>query len=103
MPRRNAILLLLLVSFIWNACKDSVSQQIHPSELSTPARMGAIVDREFTQPLQVSDPQGLDVDLTFLGLPAWLEYVPAQYLLQGTPGEQDFGSFDITITASNGS
>ena len=103
MPCRNAILLLLLVSFVWVACKDSVSPQIHPPELSAPARMGAIVDREFTQPLQVSDPQGLDVDLTFMGLPAWLEYIPQQYLLQGSPGEQDLGSFDITITASNGS
>ena len=101
--RSNAFLLIFLVSFAWVACKDSVSPRIYPPELSAPAHMGAIVDREFTQPLQVSDPQGLDVDLTFLGLPAWLEYFPGQYLLQGTPGEQDVGSFDITVTADNGS
>ncbi len=103
MPCKNAILLLLLVFFAWVACKDSVSPQILPPELEAPARMGAIVGEEFSQLLDVSDPQDLDVDVTFMGRPAWLEYIPEERQLVGTPGAEDVGAFDLSITVDNGS
>jgi CubicO group peptidase (beta-lactamase class C family) len=103
MPRNNALLLLMLATFAWTACKDSVSPQVLPPDLNVPVRLGAIVGEEFLQTLEISDPQDLDVDVTFTGKPAWLEYIPQERLLAGTPGEQDVGSFDITVTADNGS
>lgn len=99
----NALLILLLASFAWTACGDSVSMRIFPPELDVPARMGAVAGEDFSQFIEISDPQDLDVNVTFTGRPAWLEYIPEERLLVGTPGVEDAGAFDLTITIDNGS
>ena len=103
MPRNNAFLLLFLASLVWVACDDSISPRIQPPELTVPARLGAIVGEEFSHIIDVSDPQDLEVDLTFMDRPAWMEYIPEEHLLVGTPGAQDAGTFDVIINADNGS
>ncbi len=102
LTRSTALLLFLLVSIIWTACDDSISPRVYPPELSLPASMGAIAGEEFSMFIEANDPQDLDLDMTVTGNPEWLEYIPQERLLWGTPAAQDTGSYNITITADNG-
>ena len=101
--RITSLITALLLIFIWTSCSDSIGPRVQPPGLAVPVHLGAIVGEEFHQNLVVNDPQDLDVNVTFMGIPVWLEYIPEEQLLTGTPGEQDAGSFDITVTADNGS
>ncbi len=104
MPRNNAFLLLaLLFPFLWISCSDSVGPEILPPELVAPLSSGTFINEELSIAIEVSDPQDLDVELVFDGLPGWLEFLPGPSLLLGTPGSGDAGNYDILVTADNGS
>jgi D-alanyl-D-alanine carboxypeptidase len=96
------ILLVLLVAFVWTSCKDSVTAPDRiPPTLELPPSLNAIAGVEFTQVIPVNDPQGLNVTLFAEGLPGWLELVPQQSLLRGTPTVDDAGIYEIKIIADN--
>jgi CubicO group peptidase (beta-lactamase class C family) len=100
--RSSALLFFLLISIIWTACDDSISPRIYAPELTLPPQMGAVANEEFSMIIEVIDPQDLDLDVTIGGNPEWLEFIPEERLLLGVPMVQDTGSYNISITADNG-
>lgn len=64
--------------------------------------LSAFVDQEFIQPVQASDPQELDVQITVSGLPEWLTFSPSENRLRGTPAETETGLYQVEVEADNG-
>jgi CubicO group peptidase (beta-lactamase class C family) len=103
MSQRRSISFLFILTFIFFSCKSSTTApDIIPPNLNLPESLSAIANEEFTHIIDVSDPQSQRVNLLIDGLPGWLEFIPSQKLLKGTPSPEDTGRFELKITADNG-
>ncbi|MCC5925877.1 MAG: serine hydrolase [Bacteroidetes bacterium] len=97
-PFLAGIIAILIVS----GCSSSpTGPEAIPPDIQVPQRLNAVAGEPFTHELNVEDPQGLDVDILFEGLPAWLEYNPTGKILQGTPTAEDVGRTPLNIRAEN--
>lgn len=103
MSVRRSFLFVIFAAFVWTSCKDSASGPDRiPPTIAMPPSFNAVADVEFRQYILVDDPQGLNVDLLAEGMPSWLELVPQEALLRGTPTVDDAGNYEFKIIADNG-
>jgi D-alanyl-D-alanine carboxypeptidase len=101
MTFKGSIPFLFIISFIFFSCKSTTAPDINPPELILPEQLDAISGIEFFHTIDVSDPQGQSVTISVDGLPGWLEFIPTQKTLKGTPSTEDTGRFKLNIMADN--
>jgi len=101
-PLRSLALVLFILIFLAGCKDDPASTRILPPELTMPDTYSAISEDDFFQTLNVTDPQGLDLQVVIKGLPHWLEFLPHDMMLQGFPTTEDTGLYELKLTANNG-
>lgn len=102
MTFKRSIPFLFIISAIFLSCKSTIAPDIAPPELRLPEHLDAISSIEFSHIIDLSDPQGQNVTISVDGLPGWLEFIPNQRMLKGTPSDDDVNRFELTIKADNG-
>ncbi|GEM_PF-913024 len=95
--------LTLSAIIIVSSCSGSTDAVDEPPEIEIPSILSAIIGVEFSHVIEVSDPQGLDVELTVTDMPDWMTFMPSENLLHGTPGDDDIGLYRFSLEADNGS
>ncbi|TVR16034.1 MAG: hypothetical protein EA391_09155 [Balneolaceae bacterium] len=96
------ILISISVLLLLQGCGDSSGSVDEPPEIITDGRFSAFTEEPFSLNIQTDDPQGLDVSVFAESLPEWLEFIPQEARLSGTPSPENRGLFSIEISASNG-
>ena len=103
MPIRYSLVLLFFLILMLAGCKDDpASTRVLPPEFNLPDSYSALSEEDFFQSLNVTDPQGLDLQVVVEGLPGWLEFLPHEKSLQGFPLPDDTGLYELKVTANNG-
>lgn len=103
MPIRYSLTLLFFSILMLAGCKDDpASSRVMPPELTMPDTYSALSEEDFFQSINVTDPQGLELEVIVEGLPGWVEFLPHENLLQGFPSLDDTGLYELRITADNG-
>ena len=69
-----------------------------------PDRPAAVRERlDYAFPANTfDDPDGDALTYAASGMPSWLSFAPAERLFWGTPGPEDTGASDVTVTADDG-
>ena len=73
----------------------------HPPRIATPPLSVHHNDR-YSARVEVTDPDGDPVTMRALGLPRWLAFDTATFILEGQPGEDDIGRNQVSLYATDG-